>query len=48
MMDEVFLSKQTASDMCSYYCHCIITVIIVTELLSLKIVGDTLMFSQSF
>jgi hypothetical protein len=41
MMDEIFLSKQTASDMCTYCCRFIITVIIVIELLPLKIVGDT-------
>jgi len=28
-MDEVFLSKQTASDACTYYCWLIIAVIIV-------------------
>jgi hypothetical protein len=41
MMDETFLSKQTASDACPYYCWFIIIIIIVIELLSLKIEGDT-------
>jgi len=38
MMDEVFLSKQTASDACTDYCQ-FIAVIIVIDLLSLKLVG---------
>ena len=41
MMDEVFVSKQTASGVCTYYCQFIITLIILTELLTLKIVRDT-------